>query len=151
MTNVITLPEREKLPESSQRQRVFYLGFVYRGPPLMQEVQDVYLKRHGRKEGTRRWSIITYSKYFEWDVRNYSLELANCAEDDVPDMIDEWYKPDEVTFEDLWEMGWTVTFQNGGTLRCMTLVLGQFKEREEYEDKSLTLPSVKGGGGQKQE
>ena len=21
-------------------------------------------------------------------------------------MIDEWYKPDEVTFEDLWEMGW---------------------------------------------
>ena len=74
MTNVITLPEREKLPIGSQRQRVFYLGFVYRGPPLMQEVQDVYLKRHGRKDGTRRWSIITYSKYFEWDVRSYSLE-----------------------------------------------------------------------------
>ena len=51
MTNVITLPEREKLPISSQRQRVFYLGFVYRGPPLMQEVQNVYLKRHvGKKE-----------------------------------------------------------------------------------------------------
>lgn len=105
MTNVITLPERERLPIGSQRQRVFYLGFVYRGPPLMQEVQDVYLKRHGRKDGIRRWSIITYSKYFEWDVRSYSLELANCEEDDVPDMIDEWYKPDEATFEDLWEMG----------------------------------------------
>ena len=53
----------------------------------MQEVQNVYLKRHGRKEGTRRWSIITYGKFDEWDVRNYSLELANCEEDDVPDMI----------------------------------------------------------------
>ena len=101
MTNVIQLPEREKLPIGSQRQRVFYLGFVYRGPPLMQEVQNVYLKRHGKKEGTRRWSIITYGKFDEWDVRNYSLELANCEEDDVPDMIDEWYKPDEVTFDDL--------------------------------------------------
>ena len=44
MTNVITLPEREKLTVGSQHQRVFYLGFVYRGPPLMQEVQNVYLK-----------------------------------------------------------------------------------------------------------
>ena len=48
MTNIIQLPEREKLPIGSQRQ-VFYLGFVYRGPPLMREVQDVYLKRHGRR------------------------------------------------------------------------------------------------------
>ena len=70
----------------------------------MQEVQNVYLKRHGKKEGTRRWSIITYGKFDEWDVRNYSLELANCEEDDVPYMIDEWYKPDEVTFDDLWEI-----------------------------------------------
>ena len=50
--------------------------------------------------------LLTYGKFDEWNVRNYSLELANCEEDDVPDMIDEWYKPDEVTFEDLWEMGW---------------------------------------------
>ncbi len=41
MTNVITLPEREKLTVGSQHQRVFYLGFVYRGPPLMQEVQNI--------------------------------------------------------------------------------------------------------------
>ena len=88
MTNVITLPEREKLPIGSQRQRVFYLGFVYRGPPLMQEVQNVYLKRHGKKEGTRRWSIITYGKFDEWDVRNYSLELANCEEVDFLYLID---------------------------------------------------------------
>ena len=75
MTNVITLPEREKLTVGSQHQRVFYLGFVYRGPPLMQEVQNVYLKRCERKEGTRRWSIITYGKFDEWDFRSYSQAL----------------------------------------------------------------------------
>ena len=91
MTNVITLPEREKLPVGSQRRRVFYLGFLYRGPPLMQEVQNVYLKRHGKNDSARRWSIITYDKFDEWDVRSYSLELAKCEEDDVPDMIDKWY------------------------------------------------------------
>ena len=134
MTNIITLPEREKLPESSQRQRVFYLGFVYRGPPLMQEVQNVYLKRHGRKKGTRRWSIITYGKFDEWDVRTYSLELANCEEDDVPDMIDEWYKPDEVTFEDLWEMGWDGDVSKWRDAKMYDFSSVQLIKREEYED-----------------
>ena len=135
MTNVTTLPEREKLHIGSQHQRLFYLGFVYRGPPLMQEVQDVYLKRHRRKEGTRRWSIITYAKYFEWDVRSYSLELANCEEDDVPDMIDEWYKPDEVTFEDLWEMGWDgdVSF---------VLIENKEKWRKNARDLSKSMASL---------
>ena len=134
MTNVIQLPEREKLTVGSQHQRVFYLGFVYRGPPLMQEVQDVYLKRHGRRDGTRRWSIITYGKFDEWDVRNYSLELANCEEDDVPDMIDEWYKPDEVTFEDLWGMGWDGDISKGGDAKMYEFSSGQLIKREEYED-----------------
>ena len=134
MTNVIQLPEREKLPESSQRQRVFYLGFVYRGPPLMREDQNVYLKRYGRKEGTRRWSIITYAKYFEWDVRNHSLEPANCEEDDVPDMIDEWYKPDEVTFEDLWEMDWDGDISKYRRAKLYDFGSGQLIKREEHED-----------------
>ena len=124
MTNVITLPEREKLPVGSQRQRVFYLGFVYRGPPLMQEVQDVYLKRHGRKDGTRRWSIITYGKFDEWDVRNYSLELANCEEDDVPDMIDDCTNPMKLLLTTYGKWVGMETFQSGETQKCMTLVLG---------------------------
>ena len=110
MTNVITLPEREKLTVGSQHQRVFYLGFVYRGPPLMQEVQNVYLKRHGRKEGTRRWSIITYGKF------------------------DEWYKPDEVTFDDLWEMGWDGDISKWRDAKMYDFSSGQLIKREEYED-----------------
>ena len=32
------------------RQRVFYLGIVYTGPPLCQDVTDLYLKRHRKNE-----------------------------------------------------------------------------------------------------
>ena len=101
----------------------------------MQEVQNVYLKRHGKKEGTRRWSIITYGKFDEWDVRNYSLELANCEEDDVPDMIDEWYKPDEVTFEDLWEMGWDGDVSKWRDAKIYDFRSGQLIKRETEELK----------------
>ena len=106
MTNIIPLPEREKQPTPLPRQRVFHLGFVYRGPMFCQEIQEVYLKRHGKKDDVRKWSIVTYGKYDEEDTRNHSIELTTCEEDDVPTMLDEWYIPGEVTFEDLWEMGW---------------------------------------------
>ena len=33
------------------RQRVFYLGIVYTGPPLCQDVTDLYLKRHRKING----------------------------------------------------------------------------------------------------
>ena len=39
MTNIIPLPEREKQPTPLPRQRVFHLGFVYRGPMFCQEIQ----------------------------------------------------------------------------------------------------------------
>ena len=106
MTNIIPLPEREKQPTPLPKQRVFHLGFVYRGPMLCQEIQEVYLKRHGKKDDVRKWSIVTYGKYDEADKRDYSLELATCEEDDVPEMLDEWYIPGAVTFEELRAMGW---------------------------------------------
>ena len=58
------------------RQRVFYLGIVYTGPALCQEVTRLYLKRHGNKNVTRKWSLITYEKYDEYDQREYSIELV---------------------------------------------------------------------------
>ena len=69
------------------RQSVFYLGVVYTGPPLCQDVTELYLKRNGKINGARKWSLITYGKYDEFDKRNYSLELDICDEDDVPDML----------------------------------------------------------------
>ena len=88
------------------RQRVFYLGIVYTGPPLCQDVTELYLKRHGKIDGKRKWSLITYGKYDEFDKRNYSIELDICDEDDVPDMLCQFYIGNHITFDDLRKFGW---------------------------------------------
>ena len=94
------------------RQRVFYLGVVYTGPPLCQDVTDLYLKRHGKIKGVRKWSLITYGKYDEFDKRNYSLELDTCDEDDVPDMLCQFYIGNHITFDDLRKFGWNGNVYN---------------------------------------
>ena len=112
MTNVIKFPIKPKLALPTPRQRVFYLGYRYVGPDLCQEVQDVYLKRHGKTAEGRRWSIIIYGKYQEDDKRSYSIEMDNCSENNVPDMLTRNDVGDAVSFEDLEQMGWrgTVAF-----------------------------------------
>ncbi len=73
---------------------------------LCQEVQNIYLKRNGFKNGSRTWSLITYGKYDENDRKNYSIELDNCEENDLPDMLDEFDVGNQVTFDELVDMGW---------------------------------------------
>jgi len=94
------------------RQRVFYLGVVYTGPPLCQDVSELYLKRHGKINGERKWSLITYGKYDEFDKRNYSIELDICDEDDVPDMLCQFYIGNHITFDDLRKFGWNGNVYN---------------------------------------
>ena len=94
------------------RQRVFYLGVVYTGPPLCQDVTELYLKRHGKINGERKWSLITYGKYDEFDKRNYSIELDICDEDDVPDMLCQFYIGNHITFDDLRKFGWNGNVYN---------------------------------------
>jgi hypothetical protein len=88
------------------RQRVFYLCVIYTGPELCQEVTTLYLKRHGKKNGVRRWSLIYYGKYDEYDTRNYSIELDFCDEDDVPDMLCEYSIGNHIKLDDLRKFGW---------------------------------------------
>ena len=104
----IPLKYEEPLP----RQRVFYLGVVYTGPPLCQDVTELYLKRHGKMNGARKWSLITYGKYDEFDKRNYSLELDICDEDDVPGMLCQYYIGNHITFNDLKKFGWNGNVYN---------------------------------------
>ena len=106
MNNIIIFPKKEKLAKPLPRQRVFYLGFRYVGPYLCQEVQNLYLKRKGINKGIRWWSILTYGKYDESDSKEYSIELEQCIEDDVPSMLDEFEMGEEVSFEELRDMGW---------------------------------------------
>ena len=64
---------------------------------LCQDVQKLYLKRKAVKHGNRWWAMITYGKYIGDDYRKYSLELEECLEDDVPDMLDKF----EVGYDEL--------------------------------------------------
>ena len=106
MTNIVNFPKKEKRSKPLPRQRVFYIGYWYVGPTLCQEVQRLYLKRKGLKNGIRYWSVITYGKYDESDTRTYSIELEQCEENDVPDMLEAFDLGNEVTFSELADMGW---------------------------------------------
>ena len=57
-----------KFEKPLPRQRVFYLGVIYTGPELCQDITRLYLKRHGKTKGVRRWSLITYEKYDEYSI-----------------------------------------------------------------------------------
>ena len=106
MTNVIRFPVKAKRTTPLPRQRVFYVGFRYVGPMFCQEVQQLYLKRKGLVDGKRYWAIVTYGKYDDGDRRDYSIELEECCEYDVPAMLNRFEVGEEVTFAELQEMGW---------------------------------------------
>ena len=95
-----------KYKDPLPRQRVFYLGVIYTEPQLCQEVTTLYLKRHGKKNGVRKWSLITYGKYDENDKRKYSIEINFCDEDDVPYMLREHSIGEDIKLDDLRSFGW---------------------------------------------
>ena len=106
MTNVIKLPVPKTLSNKLPKKRVFYIGWRYVGPMFCQDVQHLYLKRKGVIHGTRWWGMITYGSYDDCDSREYSLELEECEEEAVPDLLRMFEMESEVSFEDLRNMGW---------------------------------------------
>ena len=106
MTHVIKFPISQKQTSPLPRQRVFYIGYRYVGPMFCQDVQQLYLKRKGLLCGTRRWSLVTYGKYDESDNRTYSIELEECEEEAVLNLLERFEVRDEVTLAELHEMGW---------------------------------------------
>ena len=119
MKNVIPFPIKAKRPSSLPRQRVFYIGFRYVGPMFGQDGHHLYLKRKGLVYGERWWAMITYGKYDENDSRTYSIELEECHENDVPDMLDRFEVGDEVNFAELEEMGWQGKVSHSATVKSM--------------------------------
>ncbi len=116
MTNIVNFPTKEKRNKPLPKQRVFYLGFRYVGPFLCQEVQNIYLKRNGLKKSVRTWSLITYGKYDEFDYREYSIELDSCKENDLPDLLDEFDVGNQVTLDELRDMGWRGQVDNSAII-----------------------------------
>ena len=124
MTNIVNFPKIEKREKPLPRKRVFYIGFRYVGPFLCQDVQNIYLKRNGLKEGLRTWSLITYGKYDEDDYKEYSIELESCEENDLPDLLDEFDVGNQVTFDELRVMGWR------GQVECSAKII-QISEKNK--------------------
>jgi len=106
MTEIIQFPSKQKRSKPMPKQRVFYIGYRYVGPMFCQDVQNIYLKRNGLIKGTRTWSLIRYGKYDENDFKEYSIELDRCEEYGLPDLLDEYDVGDQVTFDELRDMGW---------------------------------------------
>lgn len=119
MTNVIQFPIKATRPPPLPRQRVFYIGFRYVGPMFCQDVQQLFLKRKGLVCGERWWAMITYGKYDEGDRRTYSIELEECHENDVPDMLDMFEVGGEVNFAELEQMGWRGKVSNSALVKSL--------------------------------
>ena len=107
MTNVVKIPRKKSSYKPLGRQRVFFLGYQYIGGHCNEELQSVYLKRGGLKQGIRTWSLITYGKYDEGS-RIYSLELETCDDQGLPAMVNALHFEgrDYVSEEELRWMGW---------------------------------------------
>ena len=95
MNNVIqiTFPKRSKrvLP----KRRVFYLGQYYAGPPLCQSLEKLWLKRKPNNRWVFQQKI--YGRVYEYE--EYDGDDLLAALDCIP-------FADEVTIDDLLEMGW---------------------------------------------
>jgi len=95
MSNVIQIKFPKKSKRKLPRQRVFYLGQYYAGPPLCQSLEKLWLKR----KPNNRW--VFQQKYYG---RVYELEEYDG--DDLLDALETIPMAEEVTVDDLIEMGW---------------------------------------------
>ena len=83
---------------------------------MLQDIQNLYLKRKGISKGRRYWAVITYGKYDEDCSKEYSIELEECHEDDLLEMIDALCLDCFPSLSDLRSMGWRGKIKNNKTL-----------------------------------
>ena len=95
MSNVIKVNFPKKSTRKYPRQRVFYIGQYYCGPPLCQSLQKLWLKR----KPNNRWVFLEYHY-------GRAYEQEECDGDDLPNVLDNIPMVDEVTIDDLLQMGW---------------------------------------------
>ena len=95
MSNVIytTFPKKSK--RVFPRRRVFYLGQYYSGPPLCQSLEKLWIKR----KPNNRW-------VFQEKIYGRVYEQQEYDGDDLLEVIESIPFADEVSVDDLLEMGW---------------------------------------------
>lgn len=95
MSNVIHVEFPQKPKRKLPRQRVFYLGQYYAGPPLCQSLEELWLKR----KPNNRWVI-------QQKIYGRVYELEEYAGDDLLNVLESIPLVDEVSIDDLMGMGW---------------------------------------------
>ena len=95
MNNVIYVEFPKQSKRKLPRKRVFYLGQYYAGPPLCQSLEHLWLKRKPDNRWVFQQKI--YGIVFEYE--EYDGDNLLAALDNIPLV-------DEVTMDDLLEMGW---------------------------------------------
>ena len=95
MNNVIYVEFHKQAKRKLPRKRVFYLGQYYAGPPLCQSLEHLWLKR----KPDNRW-------VFQQKIYGIVFEYEEYDGDDLLAALDNIPLVDEVTMDDLLEMGW---------------------------------------------
>ena len=95
MSNVIHVKFPKQSKRKLPRQRVFYLGQYYAGPPLCQSLEKLWLKRKPNNKWVFQQKY--YGRVYEWEEYDG---------DDLIAVLDGIPLVDEVNVEDLLEMGW---------------------------------------------
>lgn len=95
MSNVIYIKFPKQSKRKLSRQRVFYLGQYYAGPPLCQSLEKLWLKRKPNNQWVFQQKI--YGRVYEFEEHHG---------DDLLTALDSIPLVDEVTVDDLLEMGW---------------------------------------------
>ena len=95
MNNVIYVEFPKQSKRKLPRKRVFYLGQYYAGPPLCQSLEHLWLKR----KPDNRW-------VFQQKIYRIVFEYEEYDGDDLLAALDNIPLVDEVTMDDLLEMGW---------------------------------------------
>ena len=95
MSNVIQIIFPKQSKRVLPRRRVFYLGQYYSGPPLCQSLEKLWIKR----KPNNRW-------VFQEKIYGRVYEQEEYDGDDLLEVIESIPFADEVSVDDLLEMGW---------------------------------------------
>jgi len=95
MSNVIHVKFPKKSKRKLPRQRVFFLGYYYAGPPLCQSLEKLWLKR----KPDNRW-------VFQQKMYGRVYECEEYDGDDLLAALEGIPLAEEVSVDDLLKMGW---------------------------------------------
>ena len=95
MSNLIRVNFPKNPMRKLPKQRVFYLGVYYAGPPMCQSLEKLWLKRRPNNRWVLQQKV--YGRVYEYD---------ECDGNDLLDVLERIPFAEEIDIDDLLDMGW---------------------------------------------